>query len=376
MDLQSMPVDIQEHILLQLDSPICLLRASSTCKLWRRLIAGTVFLQRFRSLHRPPVVGYYHNTNHLLRPVPIFKPAPPVTTTIASRYEQFDLFLPLEWLWTGTVRDSRGSLLLLEIANMEDNTRCQSLYVVDPLTQQFDKIAVVKTDTSLKLEAFLLDGAKPGEIGTSNFRVVYLSQSGTMAAIIKPGGSYRRVRTGNDQGKNMLFLGSAAGSLYWYTHGRTVFSMDKSTAEFSSSTLPYFEDFVEPTTTTKFSVTTGRDGEARIVFLAGDKLNIFARPKGRSGDWVLEKSIPRPSAVKLGVSSAQRFSLGLSMPPSADTKMGMVKLIASSGQMKILAAFNLNIEKKHLKRTEYEKAYPIRLPWPPSLHACSTGGEI
>ncbi|GJM88473.1 hypothetical protein PR202_ga04541 [Eleusine coracana subsp. coracana] len=254
MDLQSMPVDIQEHILLQLDSPISLLRASSTCKLWRRLIAGTVFLQRFRSLHRPPVVGYYHNTNHLLRPVPIFKPVPPVTTTIASRYEPFDLFLPLEWLWMWGQGQPR----------------------------------------------------KPAPSGDC--------YSGRQHAFQRPPPS---------------FLSPPAG-----------------------------------------------DGEARVVFLAGDKLNIFARPKGRSGDWMLEKSVPQPSAVRLGVPSAQRFSLGLSMPSSADTKMGMVKLIASSGQMKKLAAFNLNIEKKQLKRTEYEKAYPIRLPWPPSLHACSAGGEI
>ncbi|GJM99072.1 hypothetical protein PR202_ga16137 [Eleusine coracana subsp. coracana] len=68
-----------------------------------------------------------------------------------------------------------------------------------------------------------------------------------------------------------------------------------------------------------------------------------------------EKGLPRSTLV--------RFTLGRSVPLSADAKMGTVKLIA--GQIK--KSFNLNIEKKQLICTEYEQAYPIMLPWPPSM---------
>ncbi|GJN34195.1 hypothetical protein PR202_gb22839 [Eleusine coracana subsp. coracana] len=318
MYLQSMPVDIQEHILLQLDSPICLVCASTTCKLWRRIIAGTVFLKRFRSLHKPPVVGYYHQSDQSPASVRSFKPSPQVTTAIASRYDSLDHFLPLAWLFTGTVKDSRGSLLLVEIATMKEDTLRQHLYVVEPLTQQSKAIAVYKATTPAipcEIQAFLLDGAKPGEIGMSNFRVVCLSKNGTVAGIITQDGPIREVKTGNDHGKYMGYLGSAAGSMYWYTKPRTVFAFDKTTAEFSSSSLPDTDDFVQPTISTKFAVTAGRDGQARIVFLAGDTLKIFARPKPRSGDdWVLEKSVQQPSAVTLGVPRPQRFTFGRSVP--------------------------------------------------------------
>lgn len=179
----------------------------------------------------------------------------------------------------------------------------------------------------------------------------------------------------------MVCLGSAGGSIYWYADGGTVFAMDKTTAEFSSSSLP--ADVVGPTTSaSKFAVTTGRDGEARIVFLdayaAGGKLNVFARRKAGSrggDDWVLEKSVRRPSAATFGVPSAQSFSFGRSVPLSAETTTGTVKMVVSIGQVEKPAAFNLDMEKKQVKRTEDANAYPIRLPWPPSFHACTAAQE-
>uniref|UniRef100_A0A0E0B7D1 F-box domain-containing protein n=1 Tax=Oryza glumipatula TaxID=40148 RepID=A0A0E0B7D1_9ORYZ len=54
--------DLLSEILLRLPpQPSSLLRASLVCKRWRRLVAGPVFLRRFRAHHhrRPPLLGFF-----------------------------------------------------------------------------------------------------------------------------------------------------------------------------------------------------------------------------------------------------------------------------------------------------------------------------
>jgi hypothetical protein len=48
-------------ILERIDLLVSLIRAASTCRRWRRVIADAGFLRRFRSLHGPPVAGHYYN---------------------------------------------------------------------------------------------------------------------------------------------------------------------------------------------------------------------------------------------------------------------------------------------------------------------------
>ncbi|CAO2164183.1 unnamed protein product [Urochloa humidicola] len=77
--------DILELILARLDSTAWLIRASSTCKRWRRVVAGVSFLRRFRSIHGPPIAGTYHNSP------PGFVPSP--SSGINGRHFSLD-FLP------------------------------------------------------------------------------------------------------------------------------------------------------------------------------------------------------------------------------------------------------------------------------------------
>ncbi|CAN6195572.1 unnamed protein product [Urochloa humidicola] len=54
--------DMLELILLHLDSQVSLLRAASTGKRWRRIMAADIFLRLFGSLHMLPIIaGYYQS---------------------------------------------------------------------------------------------------------------------------------------------------------------------------------------------------------------------------------------------------------------------------------------------------------------------------
>jgi hypothetical protein len=52
-----LPVDLVEKIFLRLDDAADLVRASAACTAFRRVVTDGRFLRRFRSLHRPPVLG-------------------------------------------------------------------------------------------------------------------------------------------------------------------------------------------------------------------------------------------------------------------------------------------------------------------------------
>ncbi|RLN33872.1 hypothetical protein C2845_PM03G21790 [Panicum miliaceum] len=65
-DHDALPDAVLELVLLRLDSPLWLLRASLTCRHWRRIIASDAFLARHGA---PPVIaGSYYNQGGSARP--------------------------------------------------------------------------------------------------------------------------------------------------------------------------------------------------------------------------------------------------------------------------------------------------------------------
>ena len=127
--------DILLLILERIDSPVCLVRAASTCKRWHSIIADAGFLRRYRSAHTPSLVaGHYFNgilyetdskSKLRLSFVPRLKDRPStsfvpagtaVSSPIAARnFSSLD-FLPGDGddcPPTWAVLYSRGSLLLL-----------------------------------------------------------------------------------------------------------------------------------------------------------------------------------------------------------------------------------------------------------------------
>nr|CAB3456822.1 unnamed protein product [Digitaria exilis] len=111
--------------LLGLDSPLCLVRVASTCKLWRHIVGGTggAFLRRFRSLHPRAAIGTYYSINHHDNPPSYgyshnWPEVDPVVFVPSSASASDGLKLSLDFVPPAAdgpreLVDGRGSLLLL-----------------------------------------------------------------------------------------------------------------------------------------------------------------------------------------------------------------------------------------------------------------------
>jgi hypothetical protein len=107
-------------------------------------------------------------------------------------------------------------------------------------------------------------------------------------------------------------------------------------------------------------VAVGSDGEARVVLGDGDEpgtLKVFARLQDAGGEWALEKSIELTPAMLHGHGLVARE----------------VEITTAILQ-RFLPKFSINIETIEVERLPHmyrAKAHPTKLPWPPSLHACT-----
>ncbi|TVU09184.1 hypothetical protein EJB05_42630, partial [Eragrostis curvula] len=252
--------------------------------------------------------------------------------------------------------------------------RDTGLFICEPLTRLYQKIPPLTASPPEyhQFDAFLLDGAEPGDISMSNFMIFCLYLPDGIAGIFTSGGSWRKVSI--DHVPSMEYFGFAAGSLYYYSYRRTVYTLDQGATEFSSSLLPDAdaEDFDQPLFVSKLAATAGHDGKARIFFLdAGDNLKILARKIDSRGgsDWMPEKNI-QLSAAMLGVPSYQQRYFIWSPPFCIRQTVDTVRIFVSTGQKDGWSVFRLDIETQQLERTTYPAGYAIKLPWPPSLQAC------
>lgn len=134
MGNNAIPDDVLQRVLLRLESPICLLRAASTCKQWRRMVTDAGFLRRLCALHKPPVAGCYYNRNLFFRPR--FEPSP-LAAAVDGSYFSLD-FLPSNNVSYWRIRDSRGSLLLVDRHDSKDGS--VDMIVCEPLTWRYQII--------------------------------------------------------------------------------------------------------------------------------------------------------------------------------------------------------------------------------------------
>uniref|UniRef100_A0ACD5XKI4 Uncharacterized protein n=1 Tax=Avena sativa TaxID=4498 RepID=A0ACD5XKI4_AVESA len=311
------PDHLLELVLLRVDSSLAIIRAAFTCKRWRRIVADTAFLARFRSLHSAHVPGQYHvvdpSYRDNLRPDgnnnQVFVPDPTTAGAIDRRHFSLD-FLPdlVDASAPWELADSRGGLLLLyrPRKNGYGQLRFPDLVVCDPLSRRYQGIAY---PPEMRLQrcfgVFLLDGAAVDEtggcIGMSNFRVMvavyeYVPHVGAARA------PRACVFSGSDGGWSLgqsaagvplpvfsalSFVGRTRWSLYWaMRRDGVLLSLDETTAEFS---LVPFPDAVVGMTDelSTFWVVGGEDGAVRVVRMVGRDLVVFAQLQG-SGEWVKE----------------------------------------------------------------------------------------
>jgi hypothetical protein len=138
-----LPVDLLEEILLRLDDAADLMRASAACTSFCHLIAGDRFLRRFRSLHRPPVVGILVGCSICTTGPSAFCPAEPPSrsapaASALARAADFACSFLVDDAGYGTakywnIRDACDGRLLLYRREPDSWHSFEHLMVYDPL---------------------------------------------------------------------------------------------------------------------------------------------------------------------------------------------------------------------------------------------------
>ena len=387
--VHQVPDHLLELVLLRVGSSVALVRAAFTCKRWRRLVADTAFLARFRSLHAAHVAGHYHVVDRPYREkLPpdgnnqVFVPDPSAADAIDRRHFSLDFLPECDDSSSWELADSRGSLLLFYRArtNWTGRLRFPDLVVCEPLSRRYQGIAYPPAmRLHLCFGAFLLDGGAVDEtggcIGMSNFRVIVAiyeyvahARAAPRACVFSSGAdggwSLRQRAAGSGSGGVPLswfglinFVGRTRWSLYWtMERDGAVLSLDESTLEFS---LAMFPDAVvgwrdELST---FWVIGGEDGAVRVVRMINRDLTVFAQLQG-GGEWVTEKVVRlRPADI---VAANERYIL---LTPRGETCLFSVELDT------------LQAESTHERNRYAGAAYPYELPWPPVLQACCAADD-
>ncbi|CAL5088880.1 unnamed protein product [Urochloa decumbens] len=359
--MESIPNDMLELILLNVDSQVSLLRAAATCKRWRRIVADEVFLSRFGSLHKLPVLaGCYSYQGSVVRSLQ-FEPSPCNTDVVSGCFS-------LDFLHDRSsmrIMDSKGSLLLFRVTG--------GFIVCEPLTRRHEVISLpaFPIDRCRNPPAFLL-GCGP-------------AAAGTMAPSHNPfvfntGGSWRAITINRHEWHS--FIGFASRSLYWLVRDGTVLAVDhQAGTEYAPFLLPdpdvqAFCPF-DPMSRFQIAVADGGDGETRIVLgnnaenTAGI-LKVFARLRAAGGEWALEKSI-QLTAVVMDLPLLEEGGWCFVQRGRGVHSAGTVRVeIYTRGGCRKFSIQMDKMEVESLQPDMYTNwTYPINLPWPPSLHACA-----
>ncbi|KAK1614614.1 hypothetical protein QYE76_020131 [Lolium multiflorum] len=83
--------DLLIEILVRVGFPTTLVHAALVCRRWFHHASDPVFLHRFRKLHPPRLLGFYHTPNALLNPTPFVPmvPQPPELAAVVQRVARY-----------------------------------------------------------------------------------------------------------------------------------------------------------------------------------------------------------------------------------------------------------------------------------------------
>jgi hypothetical protein len=254
--------DLLEEIFLRIASPADLARASTACVSFRRLIAGPTFLRRYRSLHRPLLLGF-------LDPGPRggFQPAEaPHPNAPAARALARGAGFSFDYLPRGRgrrrwfPRDARdGRVLLYCSPDAQEGTVFPDLAVCDPVSRRYLILPAIPDEllASVQIqkqhvqffETFLV----PSEQEEASFRVLGRAccLAKMVALVFTSGSSHWVVGTSESwddlrfnalsfaEGLLLRWPSYAYGCFYWKVHSRNkLLKLDMSRMRFSISYLP------------------------------------------------------------------------------------------------------------------------------------------
>ncbi|TVU49068.1 hypothetical protein EJB05_00359, partial [Eragrostis curvula] len=252
--VDNVPDDLLELILLRLDSPIWPIRAASTCKRWRGVIAddGGAFLRCALSLHPPTIFGHYHHREQFPPPIEFIRTPSSPPVRINTSCFSLDFILPPdvnEITAKFEVIDCHGGLVLLQSFYLK------YLVVYDPLTHQCQRVNGT-LDELIRGRFFLIDG-EDGTISVSNFRVfrtVFSRKYGepwscVFSTVTVDRDGWRSVPPSRDELEMedlLSFAGRVDGSLYLGTACGSVMVLDNVSLELNKVHLPSRVNMLRP----------------------------------------------------------------------------------------------------------------------------------
>ncbi|KAL6640193.1 hypothetical protein ACP70R_022042 [Stipagrostis hirtigluma subsp. patula] len=380
--------DLLELVLLHIGSPVCLVRAAATCKLWRRVIGGAGFLRRYRSLRPPDVLGHYHVASTGLT-VFVPSPAPPgEAAAVDDICGRVSLGFPSHLTCHEgnlALNDSRGGLLAYV------RGRC-SVIVCDPWKEESKEFYPPYPDAdcySYCLAAFLLDA----DADMSSFRVLCVrllhvyhhNDSQTVEAYVfsaRDGGCLLLgstaigdvIRGADVLTTRFVFVGRAGGTLCWSTckGANAMLLLDESSGEFSSFTLPGLADMetINPEAYDRRNLRfVGVDaGFVRLVRVAWDDLEVLQYVRG-SGTCVVERRVGLSQLANLQARPGRRWTFCDTALAAGPARFG---LAAVDGRMFmfIIDTANMKLECTEERSLYSLRVFPYELPWPRTIRAC------
>ncbi|CAL4898344.1 unnamed protein product [Urochloa decumbens] len=391
--IHDLPGELLELTLLHIPSTVGIIRAATTCKLWRRVIGDAGFLSRFRRLKGPHILGYYHyyedgRTDFFPFPAPEGEEIAAVDNRVSLH------FLPTTKFYSNpmhlVLHDSHRGLLTFYRKGF-------SIIVCCPWTKKYRELYPTKSrgDThTIFLGIFLLD-ADPNETGPglnmSNFRVLsvrltcyfpYDSKIVDASVFYARDDSWLQLGTaavsdivpGEIFPKSCLVqVGHASGSICWLSKTtNVVLHLDESTGEFSRFTLPghaginYYNRW-------NLRVIGGDTSSVYLVRISGDDLELLGYDR-QIGAYVVERKVraPQVDSINDKVMQCQRWYFSNDM---AEAAPGRIVMCDNKCDVENVWMFSVSTQELELqgvqklsRHMDGSRAFPYELPW--TIIAC------
>ncbi|KAF8712819.1 hypothetical protein HU200_028591 [Digitaria exilis] len=250
----ALTADILREIFLRLPSHADLVRACAACVPFCRLVTHPSFLRRYRSLHRPMLLGFIDNNG--LNPVPAPHPNAPAARACARTVNFTFGYLPRD----GGIKDISDGRILFELIDEDQpsillwdlavcypmSRRCR---LVPPVPNQVLASAQIQECDIFGVETFMLPSKKLEE---ATFTVVrfFLVKTGMVPFVFSSVSGRWSVSTstswdalGLDAPKSYThMLGPRRymnGCFYWkVNHKDKLLKLDMNTMRFSTHDLP------------------------------------------------------------------------------------------------------------------------------------------
>ncbi|TVU39420.1 hypothetical protein EJB05_12838, partial [Eragrostis curvula] len=393
--VHDIPDKLLELILLNLTSPLWIIRAAATCRRWRRIVSRHLFLGILRH-HPPDAAGYYYPLPQS-GGSPTFVPAS--SSAIDRRYFSLD-FLPggsRSWKLT----DSSGSLLLLTKRKGGWMRHCfPDIVVCEPLTRRFQLVTrpaemrhheclgVFLHGNCNGLDRFVvtcvlyeLYTGVSGENGTIRSCLFDRRRRGmwywsTSQSVANGGLDLRLQSKGSSQ-----FLGRDAEASFWWVRDDKAPKRLLCVLWSAWFRLPVLPQHIQRLCTDEntFRFVDGGDHMMRIVCLEGRTMRVFAVPmqywyddSGRS-DWMLENIIDLSVATSGLLGRKEEYLADATIAAKIINVRGRCVVLVHPGEE--MWPFSVDIRTMRVERwnmgsKSHDLAYRYELPWPPRLQAC------